>query len=88
MAPPEGIPKLQRLQQVETMIQQGMGLEDATQLILTLSDATMGDAAIALALYCFLSTPGDFPPLDSSSRPNSLSGSRRCGANGNDVGSL
>ncbi len=60
LAPPEGIPKLQRLQQVETMVQQGMGLEDATQLILTLSDATMGDAAIALALYCFLSTPGDF----------------------------
>lgn len=60
LAPPEGIPKLQRLQQVETMIQQGIGLEDATQLILTLSDATTGDAAIALALYCFLSTPGDF----------------------------
>ncbi|MGG6265355.1 ADP-ribosylglycohydrolase family protein [Leptolyngbya sp. AN03gr2] len=60
LAPPEGIPKLQRLQQVETMIQQGIGLEDATQLILTLSDATTGDAAIALSLYCFLSTPGDF----------------------------
>ena len=60
LAPPEGIPKLQRLQQVETMVQQGIGLEDATQLILTLSDATLGDAAIALALYCFLSTPGDF----------------------------
>lgn len=60
LAPPEGIPKLQRLQQVETMVQQGVGLEDATQLILTLSDATMGDAAIALSLYCFLSTPGDF----------------------------
>lgn len=60
LAPPEGIPKLQRLQQVETMIQQGIGLEEATQLILTLSDATTGDAAIALALYCFLSTPGDF----------------------------
>ena len=60
LAPPEGIPKLQRLQQVETMIQQGVGLEDATQLILTLSDATLGDAAIALSLYCFLSTPGDF----------------------------
>ncbi|BAU09531.1 hypothetical protein LEP3755_00020 [Leptolyngbya sp. NIES-3755] len=60
LAPPEGIPKLQRLQQVETMVQQGIGLEDATQLILTLSDATTGDAAIALALYCFLSTPGDF----------------------------
>lgn len=60
LAPPEGIPKLQRLQQVETMVQQKMGLEDATQLILTLSDATTGDAAIALALYCFLSTAGDF----------------------------
>ncbi|MBW4524349.1 MAG: ADP-ribosylglycohydrolase family protein [Phormidium tanganyikae FI6-MK23] len=60
LAPPEGIPKLQRLQQVETMVQQGLGLEDATQLILTLSDATLGDAEIALSLYCFLSTPGDF----------------------------
>ena len=60
LAPPEGIPKLQRLQQVETMVQQGIGLEDATQLILTLSDATLGDAAIALSLYCFLSTPGEF----------------------------
>ncbi|HTL88220.1 MAG TPA: ADP-ribosylglycohydrolase family protein [Leptolyngbya sp.] len=60
LAPPEGIPKLQRLQQVETMVQQGMGLEDATQLILTLSEATLGDAAIALSLYCFLSTPADF----------------------------
>lgn len=60
LAPPEGIPKLQRLQQVETIVQQGIGLEDATQLILTLSDATTGDTAIALALYCFLSTPADF----------------------------
>lgn len=60
LAPPEGIPKLQRLQQVETMVQQGIGLEDATQLILTLSDATLGDAAISLSLYCFLSSPGDF----------------------------
>jgi ADP-ribosylglycohydrolase len=60
LAPPEGILKLQRLQQVETMVQQKVGLEDAMQLILTLSDATTGDAAIALALYCFLSTAGDF----------------------------
>ncbi|MBD1824230.1 ADP-ribosylglycohydrolase family protein [Cyanobacteria bacterium FACHB-DQ100] len=60
LPPPEGVPKLQRLQQVETMVQQGIGLEEATQLILTLSDATLGDAAVALALYCFLSTPGDF----------------------------
>jgi hypothetical protein len=60
LAPPEGIPRLQRLQQVETMVQQKVGLEDAVQLILTLSDATTGDAAIALALYCFLSTAGDF----------------------------
>lgn len=60
LSPPEGIPKLQRLQQVETMVQQKIGLEDATQLILTLSDATTGDAAVALALYCFLSTAGDF----------------------------
>ncbi|MCU0551268.1 MAG: ADP-ribosylglycohydrolase family protein [Leptolyngbya sp. Prado105] len=60
LAPPEGILRLQRLQQVETMVQQKVGLEDAVQLILTLSDATTGDAAIALALYCFLSTAGDF----------------------------
>lgn len=60
LAPPEGIPKLQRLQQVETMVDQGVGLEDAVQLILTLSDATTGDAAIALSLYCFLSTPTEF----------------------------
>lgn len=60
LPPPEGVSKLQRLQQVETMVQQGIGLEEATQLILTLSDATLGDAAVALALYCFLSTPGDF----------------------------
>ncbi|MBD1843258.1 ADP-ribosylglycohydrolase family protein [Cyanobacteria bacterium FACHB-63] len=60
LPPPEGVPKLQRLQQVETIVQQGIGLEEATQLILTLSEATLGDAAVALALYCFLSTPGDF----------------------------
>lgn len=58
--PPEGVSKLQRLQQVETMVQQGIGLEEATQLILTLSNAMLGDAAVALALYCFLSTPRDF----------------------------
>lgn len=59
-APPEGIQHLQRLQQVEALIQQHVGLEDAVQWLLTLSDTTTGDAAIALAMYCFLSTPGDF----------------------------
>ncbi len=58
--PPEGIQNLQRLQQVEALIQQHVGLEDAVQWLLTLSDTTTGDAAIALAMYCFLSTPGDF----------------------------
>ena len=56
----EGMSSLQRLQKIEALIQQKIGLEEAVQVILTLSDATTGDAAIALAIYCFLSTPGDF----------------------------
>lgn len=58
--PAEGISQLQRLQKIEALIQQKVGLEEAMQLILTLSDVTTGDAAIALAIYCFLSTAGDF----------------------------
>jgi ADP-ribosylglycohydrolase len=57
---PEDVHHLQRLQTIDTLIQQRVGLDAATQLILTVSDATTGDAAIALAMYCFLSTLGDF----------------------------
>lgn len=56
----EDVHHLQRLQTIDTLIQQNIGLDAATQLILTVSDATTGDVAIALAMYCFLSTVGDF----------------------------
>jgi ADP-ribosylglycohydrolase len=57
---PEGITHLQRLQKIDILIQQNVGLDEAVQTILTLSDTTTGDAAIALAMYCFLSTASDF----------------------------
>lgn len=50
------------LQHVHTLLAQPVGLDDAVRSILAThaDSATASDACIAIALYCFLSTIGDF----------------------------
>ncbi|NDJ17616.1 ADP-ribosylglycohydrolase family protein [Myxacorys almedinensis] len=63
----ETLPMLQfapknRLQHVQTLLAQPIGLEEAVRSIVAHCDesAPSAEACIAIALYCFLSTVGDF----------------------------
>lgn len=52
-------PSLQPLQQAQTLLGQSVGLKEAVKSIVSCQTPAT-DPAIALALYCFLSTPGEF----------------------------
>ncbi|MBW4421266.1 MAG: ADP-ribosylglycohydrolase family protein [Myxacorys californica WJT36-NPBG1] len=59
---PEAHVSKETLQQVQTLLAQPIGLEDAVASILAVqaNSARPSDACVAIALYCFLSTIGDF----------------------------
>jgi ADP-ribosylglycohydrolase len=54
------LPLVEQLLQVQTLLEQGVGLERTLISLLPSEAAPTADLAIALAFYCCLSTPEDF----------------------------